>query len=271
MGGAVEHERVGDTYEREAMGKDAYATLERLILRHWETLTPTERAQLAVAGPDEIAKSIRDLLSKNELMLERRTVEARRRRYERAGQQVPLHLQADGPAAEREASGPARRPLRLTLPRRLDDSEMVLAPFARRDLSALKTRIRKLRQDLDRLEGTTLAKLVTATAEYRRCMRDTRAGLDWYERQFLPELIQLAKSTGTRKLPGMRRRVVGVLAYLKLATGDDCVELVCDLLNWLVPWPDGRAWTVRTLRRWRADGGRTPRRPPSRPPRIGAS
>jgi hypothetical protein len=246
----------------ESKGTQALEVFQKAIVGRWSTLTLAQRRELGT-DPENVVEEIRlraELVAKDELTVPRKSVaERRERRKERALAHGTLppealpHLDPDGPAAEREALGSARRAeLRIPL-RQLDDISVALGSFDVRDLPRLQKRISRLRIDLERLSGTPLGRrVVVSLPNGRQCHSSGLAALRWYETEFVRHLATAAKRTGKRQVPGMRRVVLSLLTFVRKATGRDQFAKTADLLNWLAPLERGE-WMSRTLSRWKRE------------------
>jgi hypothetical protein len=132
-----------------------------------------------------------------------------------------------------------RKPYKVSL-RPMDDLDVALEGFEKRDLEPLKEKLLAVAKQVQKLNRTRLVRYMDEDKYETEIYRLPNL-LQMYARQFIPLLLAELKSKGAKNKPNFNNYLNEICNHVKESTGKDNYKLISDVLNGLglVDWTEG--------------------------------
>jgi hypothetical protein len=132
--------------------------------------------------------------------------------------------------------------------RSIDSIELALGGFEKRQIKALKKKIKEVAENVIRLNSSQLVRYINAEelAPYTEIF-DLPPLLSYYADNFIPFLLEKAKKVGHKQRPLFNLFMNSICSHVKEQTKRQQFRLICDVLNEL-----GIDWDVDALKQWRS-------------------
>lgn len=129
--------------------------------------------------------------------------------------------------------------------RPMDDLEVALEGFYKKDLEPLKEKLLEVARQIQKLNRTRLVRYLDEH-KYNSEIYRIPPLLQMYAQQFIPLLLVELKSIGKRQKPNFNNYLNEICNHVKVATGKDNYKFICDVLNGI-----GIDCTAESLKQWR--------------------